>query len=45
MTATTTTQEIVLLRGASILHAESLTEIATLEDDGQWRAPDGAVLV
>lgn len=43
MTANTTTQEIVLLRGASLLHAETLIEIATLGDDGQWRNPDGIV--
>jgi hypothetical protein len=39
----TATREIVLLRGASLLHADTLQEIATLGTDGQWRAPDGAI--
>lgn len=39
----TSTQEIVLLRGASLLHADTLLEIATLGGDGQWRTPDGAI--
>ena len=37
------TEELVLLRGASLLHAETLREIATLGEDGQWRTPDGAI--
>lgn len=37
------THEIVLLRGASLLHADTLREIATLSEDGQWRTPDGAI--
>jgi hypothetical protein len=36
-------REVVLLRGASLLHADTLQEIATLGADGLWRAPDGAV--
>jgi hypothetical protein len=39
----TLTTEIVLLRGSSLLHAETLEEIATLDVDGQWRTPDGAI--
>jgi len=39
----TATREIVLLRGASLLHADTLQEIATLGPDGMWRAPDGAI--
>lgn len=39
----TLTTEIVLLRGASLVNADTLEEIATLEDDGQWRTPDGAI--
>jgi hypothetical protein len=37
------TQELLLLRGASILHAETLLELATLGDDGVWRTVDGAI--
>lgn len=37
-------REVVLLRGASILHAETLQEIAVLGNDGQWRTPEGAVV-
>ncbi|MGH2904894.1 MAG: hypothetical protein ACRDK7_15130 [Solirubrobacteraceae bacterium] len=37
------TKEVVLLRGASLLHADTLVEIATLGDDGQWRTPDGVI--
>jgi hypothetical protein len=37
------TKEIVLLRGATLLHADTLIEIATLDKDGQWRTPDGAI--
>jgi hypothetical protein len=43
MSSPTVTQELVLLRGASILHAETLLEIATLGDDGRWRTPEGAI--
>lgn len=43
MSAATVTQELLLLRGASILHAETLLELATLGDDGQWRTVDGAI--
>jgi hypothetical protein len=43
MSNATSTQEIVLLRGSSLLHADTLLEIATLGQDGQWRTPDGAV--
>ncbi len=39
----TATRAIVLLRGASLLHADTLEEIATLGTDGTWRAPDGAI--
>jgi hypothetical protein len=37
------TQELVLLRGCSLLHAETLVEIASLGQDGVWRTPDGVV--
>jgi hypothetical protein len=37
-------REVVLLRGSSILHAETLQEIAVLVSDGQWRTPEGAVV-
>jgi len=43
MTANTTTQEIVLLRGSSLLHADTLQPIVTLGEDGVWRTPDGAI--
>jgi hypothetical protein len=43
MSEPTATEDLVLLRGASLLHAETLREIATLSDDGQWRTPDGAI--
>jgi hypothetical protein len=43
MSAATQTREILLLRGSSLLHAETLQTIATLGEDGLWRAPDGAV--
>jgi hypothetical protein len=43
MSATTQTREILLLRGSNLLHAETLQTIATLGEDGLWRAPDGAV--
>jgi hypothetical protein len=43
VSAATATQELLLLRGASILHAETLLELATLGDDGQWRTADGAI--
>jgi hypothetical protein len=36
-------QEVLLLRGASILRADTLEELATLDDDGQWRTPQGVV--
>lgn len=39
----TLTTEVVLLRGASLLNAQTLEEIATLDTDGQWRTPDGAI--
>ncbi len=35
--------EILLLRGASILRAGTLEELATLGEDGQWRTPQGLV--
>lgn len=35
--------EILLLRGASILRAGTLDELATLGEDGQWRTPQGLV--
>ena len=43
MTETTATREIVLLRGGTLLHADTLLEIATLGEDGAWRTPDGAI--
>jgi hypothetical protein len=43
MSGQTITRELVLLRGATLLHAETLQEIATLGEDGQWRTPEGAV--
>jgi hypothetical protein len=43
MSAATQTREILLLRGSNVLHAETLETIATLGEDGLWRAPDGAV--
>ncbi len=33
--------EILLLRGASILFADTLEALATLGHDGQWRTPQG----
>jgi hypothetical protein len=35
--------EVVLLRGATLLRADTLEEVATLGRDGSWRTPDGAV--
>jgi hypothetical protein len=35
--------ELVLLRGPTLLHAETLQEIATLGEDGQWRTREGTV--
>jgi hypothetical protein len=43
MSTATVTTELVLLRGASLLHAATLQTIATLGDDGMWRTPDGAI--
>jgi hypothetical protein len=43
MSAATHTKEILLLRGYSLLHAETLETIATLGEDGLWRTTDGAV--
>lgn len=43
MTADTATTEIVLLRGASLLRADTLQPIATLGEDGMWRTPGGAI--
>lgn len=40
---TTATREIVLLRGGTLLDADTLLEIATLGEDGTWRTPDGAI--
>jgi hypothetical protein len=37
------TEEVVLLRGSSLLRADTLEEIATLGTDGQWRSPEGIV--
>jgi len=37
------TAEIVLLRGSSLLHADTLVVIATLDAEGVWRTPDGVV--
>jgi hypothetical protein len=39
----TVTHDLVLLRGSNLLYAETLQTIATLGEDGLWRAPDGAV--
>lgn len=41
--ANTLTEEVVLLRGSSLLRADTLEEIATLGTDGQWRSPEGIV--
>lgn len=35
--------EVVFLRGATLLCADSLEELATLGPDGRWRTPDGVV--
>jgi hypothetical protein len=35
--------EVVFLRGATLLCADSLEELATLGPDGLWRTPDGVV--
>lgn len=35
--------EILLLRGSSLLDAETLQPIVTLGEDGVWRTPEGAV--
>jgi hypothetical protein len=35
--------EVVLLRGATLLRADTLEEIAVLGADGLWRTPDGVV--
>jgi hypothetical protein len=43
MSETCTISEIVLLRGATLLRADTLEPIATLHDDGQWRNPEGIV--
>lgn len=43
MSAATATQELVLLRGSTLLRADTLEEIATLGADGQWRSPEGIV--
>jgi len=43
MSQATATQEIVLLRGSSLLRADTLEVIATLDTGGQWRNPDGIV--
>jgi len=37
------TTKLVLLRGSSLLHADTLHPIVTLGEDGVWRTPDGAV--
>jgi hypothetical protein len=37
------TEEVVLLRGSSLLRADTLQEIATLGPDGQWRNHEGIV--
>ena len=37
------TEEVVLLRGSSLLRADTLEEIATLGPDGQWRNHEGIV--
>jgi hypothetical protein len=43
MSETTVTQELVLLRGSTLLRADTLEEIATLGADGCWRDPNGIV--
>lgn len=43
MSGQTVTHELVLLRGSSLLHAETLQPIVTLGEDGVWRTPDGAI--
>jgi hypothetical protein len=43
MSATCTLHEIVLLRGATLLRADTLEPIATLHQDGQWRDPEGII--
>ncbi len=43
MTESCTINEIVLLRGATLLRADTLEPIATLHEDGQWRNPQGIV--
>jgi hypothetical protein len=43
MSGQTITRELVLLRGATLLHSETLQEIATLGEDGEWRTPEGLV--
>jgi hypothetical protein len=43
MTPATPKTEILLLRGSSLLDAETLHPIATLGEDGVWRTPEGAV--
>lgn len=35
--------EVVLLRGATLVRADTLEEIATLGADGLWRTPDNVV--
>jgi hypothetical protein len=35
--------EVVLLRGAALVRADTLEEIAVLGPDGLWRTPDGVV--
>lgn len=43
MSAATDIKEVVLLRGSSLLHADTLLEIATLGHDGLWRTPEGVI--
>ncbi len=43
MTPTTQRTEILLLRGSSLLDAETLRPIVALGEDGVWRTPEGAV--
>lgn len=43
MQVTATNQPVVLLRGASVRSADTLEELATLGEDGNWRTPEGAI--
>jgi hypothetical protein len=43
MSETLTVNEIVFLRGATLLRADTLEPIATLHQDGCWRNPEGII--